>query len=193
MEPFNENADEEIQNKPFWDFYFIGGRWSGTKLLAQYDKAKIDEFYAWMASEKVTVSGLTCGKEELKPATQIPKVDAKWNELFPSDKPTACPLFNHYHSQYKHNLSDVCKLGELPELSCERVIFGGNGHGKLEATFMITDDFYNGVNYVKSNWDGTVKQALEMFQEKLKGYRKEYAETITPQNDWLVVTVDYHS
>lgn len=41
--------------------------------------------------------------------------------------------------------------------------------------------------------DGTFKSALESFKEKIKRYSDEYQARCTPQDDWLVITIDYHS
>lgn len=211
MKPFDEDPREKHEDHScqhaFWDFWVIGGRWAGHKLIARYDEAKIDEFYAWLNAEKVTVSGLQAGKHELSPATQIPKVDAKWNEMFPSVIPVKCPLFRHSNDQYGKGLGgslpqDVSRLGDVPErLKCSRVIFAGpsyesesKGHtGPLEAKFMLAEDAWNGCNHMKVDWDGKLKTAVEKCHEHFKNYKAEYVEKILPQHDWLAVTVDYHS
>lgn len=209
MKPFNEQPDEEDEDarNGFWDFWVIGGRWAGCKLLARYDQAKLDEFYAWLQEEKVTVSGLKCGKQELSPATQIPKVDAKWNEMFPSSEFLPCPLFNHSNNQYGEGLSstlpgDVQRLSDVPvALECSRVIFAKPSYdsekkdhvGPLEAEFMLVDSAWNGCNHMKVDWDGKFHSALQQYRDKLKSYREEFAAKVLPKEDWLVVTVDYHS
>ena len=206
-----EDLDEDEQytsrRHGFWDFWVIGGRWAGHKLLAQYDQSKIDEFYDWCKAEKITVSGLQCGKQELSPASQIPKVDAKWNEMFPSAELVPCPLFNHSNDQYGKGLSgtlprDVSRLDAVPAaLKCSRVIFARPSYqsetkdrtGPLEVGWMIGEDLWNGCNHMKADWDGTFASAVEKYRESLKNYSEEYAAKMIPQNDWLVVTVDYHS
>lgn len=197
LAPFDENGDEEIITKPFWDFYQIGGRFAGRKLLAGLGQEKVNQFYDWLQSEKITVSGLTCGKQELVPATQIPKVDAKWNEMFPSDTFQPCPIFKHSNNQHNNETlsGDICELSKIPDLTCERVIFAGLDYKdeKLEAKFMLSEDIWNGVNHIPSKWNGKVKTALNMFKRKLKNYAKDYRKKVTPKDDWLVVTVDYHS
>lgn len=202
MAPFDENADEETRSSnQFWDYYVIGGRLSGTKLMARYDKAKIDEFYAWLQAEKVTVSSVRCGKQTLEPASQIPKVDAKWNEMFPPPSgryAMACPIFDHASKQ---EYGDVCKLSEMPEgLTAKHVIIAHKKYsgemewnGPLTAGFMLQESMWNGCNHVEIDWDGTVKSALEKHVEHLKNYAQQYIESNTPTPDWLVVTVDYHS
>ena len=99
----------------------------------------------------MTVSGVQCGKHELQPATQIPAVDAKWNEMFPSGETVKCPLFAHSNDQYGRNddgtiAGDISSLADSLDVECGRVIFGGPSHsgdsqwdGPLEATFMLSD------------------------------------------------------
>jgi hypothetical protein len=206
MKQFDEN-DEENRRAAFWDWWVIGGRWAGHKLLAQYDQAKLDEFHEWLQAEKVTVSGLQCGKQELKPATQEAKVDAKWNEMFPSAEFLPCPLFAHSNDSYGKGLSgtlpnDVSRLGDVPPtLKCSRVIFAKPGYasdtkdwtGPLEAEFMLCESQWNGCNHMKVDWDETFGSALEQYREQLKNRSDEYAAKVNPASDWLVVTVDYHS
>lgn len=209
MKPFDENErdSEGSRGTPFWDFWIIGGRWAGNKLLAKYDKAKLDEFHDWLSAEKITVSGLTCGKQKLEPVSQEVKVDAKWNEMFPSAAGVPCPLFAHSNNQYGKGLSstlpdDVSRLTDVPaDLKCSRIIFAKpsfesktkNWTGPLEPEFMLVDEAWNGCNYMKVEWDGTFASALEQYTEKLKNARDDFAVKCKPASDWLVVTVDYHS
>lgn len=202
MAEFDENAEE--RDHAFWDWYVIGGRWAGNKLIASYDKDRISEFYAWLSAENVTVSGLVAGKQELNPPEQASKVDAKWNEMFPSAAQRHCPLFNHSNDQYGQDKSrstidgDVMRLGDVPtRLECERVIIAGwcddARTGPVEAAFMLCESQWNGCNHMKVEWDGTMQSALEQYKEKLANYAERFCAANTPTDDWLVVTVDYHS
>jgi hypothetical protein len=209
LKPYCEHGDEEdgYKKHAFWDFWSIGGRWSGNKMLAQYPKAKLDAFYDWLKSEHVTVSGLQCGKQELSPAEQIPKVDAKWNEMFPSNEFRPCPLFRHSNDPYNKTLGgalpgDVQRIADVAdELTCSRVIFAAPSYdmetkertGPLEAVFMLIDTAWNGCNHMKVNWDGKFHSALREYLEYTKSYREDYAAKVRPTHDWLAVTVDYHS
>jgi hypothetical protein len=211
---FNENADDDEYDTrhAFWDWYVIGGRWAGAKAKSRLDPEKLEQFYAWLQDEKVTVSGFTAGKQSLEPKDQIPKVDAKWNEMFPPEDgvPVACPLFDHASNKYGKGLSgtlngDIGTLKDSLEASCSRVIFSGPRFnskdsekdfpwtGPLEAKFMLSDDIWNGVNHVPVNWDGKIGSALRSYSDSIKGYKDAYAAAMTPQDDWLVITVDYHS
>jgi hypothetical protein len=207
MAKFNEGTDDR-EPGAFWDWYVIGGRFAGNKLLAKYDKAKLDAFYDWLHAEKVTVSGLQCGKQELSPPSQREKVDAKWNEMFPSAQADApCPLFAHSNDQYGRAGNgtlpdDVLKVGDVPErLRMERVIIAGRGYnsesrdwtGELEAKFMLASDAWNGCNHMPVKWDGSLADALAQYRESLSSCKPEYAAQSNPTDDWLAVTVDYHS
>lgn len=202
MKPFDENGEDEEGNPnrhAFWDWYQIGGRWSGSHLKARYEPERLDEFFGWLQSEKVTVSGIRFGKQKLKPSGQIQKVDAKWNEMFPSERFEPCPIFQHSGDNMT---DDVCRLVNLPErITCSHIIIAGPRYdhdtnkrtGPPEAVYMVQDEIWNGVTHVKADWDGTVRQALAMHSERLKNLNPEYAALMTPSDDWLVVTVDYHS
>lgn len=212
MAPYDENPSDSNEDHDtrhaFWDCYVIGGRFAGNKLMAGLDKQKIDEFYAWLQSENVTVSGFTCGKQELNPPSQRKKVDAKWNEMFPSPSGSAvaCPIFNHSNDQYGRDGrgtidGDVCELGAAMHVECSRVIFAGSsydhkskdGTGPLKAAFMLADTAWNGVNHMPVAWDGTIGHAREQFSKRLVHSSDDYRKAVEPHDDWITVTVDYHS
>jgi hypothetical protein len=52
---------------------------------------------------------------------------------------------------------------------------------------------WNGVNYVESNWDGLVVTAIDRAKEKMGRWESGFREVVMPKDNWLVVTVDYHS
>jgi len=200
MAPFNEqpDADEEDARNPFWDFWVVGGRWAGAKLEALLDQDKMKEFQEELKRRNVTVSGIQCGKQELSPASQIPMVDKLWEEYFPQYTGRACPLFNHSNDQYSNDClhGDVMPLRDVPRiLSSERVMFVAPNYdgSSLEATAMFSQSIWNGVNYEDTAWDGTFGAAVDLFAEKSKNYGDTWKERATPADDWLVVTVDYHS
>jgi len=200
MAPFNEHVDdpEERTGQEFWDFYVIGGRWAGHKMTAALDQDKLTAFYDAMTEKKVTVSGLQCGKQEIAPASQIPMVDALWTEYFPEYNGRACPLFNHANDQYQNDClyGDVMRLKDVSsELTCGRFIVANYDYKdeKLEAKCMLSDSVWNGVNFEDTVWDGTLGHATELYGKKLENYNEEYTTANTPDGDWIVVTVDYHS
>lgn len=202
MKPFSENHDnsEDISGNEFWDFYVVGGRWAGTKEACEYDEKKIAKFYEALKDKKITVSGLQAGKQTLSPASQIPVVDKLWNNFFPTESGeiTSCPKFSHSNDQYDSNdlLScDICLVEEIPEsLTCSRVIIAGFSYDDtIEATFMLCDSQWNGVNHMPVTWNRNVKTAIKMFEKSLVNYKEEYRNRVLPQPNWLCTTVDYHS
>lgn len=194
MKPFDENGDDSY--RPFWDFYSIGGRWAGAKAQVELDTEKLAAFRQWLVDEKVMVKGLVCGKEELADEATIAKVDAKWREMFPGAG-ERCTLFRHSNDPYHNDYlpGDVMRLDALPaSISCERCIIATRQHdGKIEAESMQQESFYNGVQHIKTTWNGTVAEALSAHAERVGNYAEVARARHTPQPDWLVVTVDYHS
>lgn len=201
MEPFKEEGEDEDGNPnrhTFWDFYVIGGRWAGNHLEALQDKEKMDAFYAEINKRKVTVSGMQFGKQELAPADQIPMVDALWNEFFPDSPIKVCPIFRHFNDQFKdsNGFPDIMKLKDIPKsLKASHVIVAGLDYdgNRMEAKHMMQEQIWNGVTHLDTKWDCTVEGAIADLAKRHENYKEEYVAKNTPQPDWLVVTVDYHS
>jgi hypothetical protein len=197
MEPFSEHDDDK--RNCFWDFFVIGGRWSGSKLMATLDQDKVKEFHDQLQKLEITCSGFRAGKHELNPPEQIPIVDNLWNEYFPETKQKHCPLFKHSNDQYDSDdliLGDIMKFSDIPmDMKFSRVIFCYERYDQIiEASEMFTDEIWNGVTREKTVWDRTFKHAIELFNEKInRGYNEKHIKKITPKDDWNVVTVDYHS
>lgn len=188
--PFDENGDRELYSiqHTFWDYWTIGGRYSGSKIAQQYD---IGLFNRRLSEAKITVSGLQMGKPTLNPASQREQVEALWRETFPDAKIT-CPVFDYYNG----GDGDVATLGETTRLTqCYRVIIAGPSHDKtvLAAHLMMETSYWNGVSHNSSGWDGKLDSALYAWSNELASYREDWQEGRTPTDDWLVVTVDYHS
>lgn len=197
-EEYNEN-DGPYKHCDWWDFYVIGGRFSGRKRQALLNPAKLKAFYAKLAEMKVMVHGLVCGKEELA-APFVEPVDALWREMFPGfgDR---CWLFNHVRDQYgKEGIytDDICKVHEVPErLTASRLIIARehwdkNDHpDELEAHEMLIDEFWNGRTWQKTDWDGNVKQGIKRLAAWMRKHLKpKYVPDLT---NWMCVTVDYHN
>ena len=190
MEQFDENSAES--SRGFWDYWTIGGRWSGDKYTSHLDQKRLEKFHKELNERKVTISGVVCGKEELSPAEQIPVVDELWQKYFPGAGP--CQLFKHSGERLP---GDIMKLGEIDasRITCHRVIFAKpqfEAHG-VEAGFMVAQDIWNGCNYERTAWDCTLKHALELHAEDIERCSDAWKLKVSPQPDWLVVTVDYHS
>jgi hypothetical protein len=190
LTPFCEcGTDEngEANTHTFWDWYEIGGRWSGEKVLSAVDPDQLKEFWARLIDMKFTVSAVVCGKEELSPPSQISAVDALWCSMFPHSPVKVCPLFHHFG---KAITLDTCRLDQVNVgLSAERVIIADQSRAK----HMFQTSVWNGVCSVDSTWNGNVCEAVASYREKLKEYSKPWRVEHTPMDNWLAVTVDYHS
>ena len=193
---YSENYEDEdggSNSNAFYDYYVIGGRWSGHKLKAMLGKKKMKELYDRLVKEKITVSGFVAGKESLKPSSQIEKVNKLWNEHFPESPIKECPLFDNY----KEDFGDVMKLSEIPDsLTTSRIIIAKHhweNKGEFEAEFMFSTQIWNGCNYQDTSWDGEVKTALKEYKKKMKNVGEEFKKKNMPMNNWLCVTIDYHS
>lgn len=202
LEPFREEGEDEEGNQnfhAFWDWYVIGGRWAGAKLEATLNLEKKEAFYAELTKRGVTVSGVQAGKQKLQPESQIPMVDALWCEYFPESPLKVCPFFDHFNNQYQNSdgFPDVMRLKDVPrELTASHVIIAGptwKDDESLEARYMLQDSIWNGVTHVDTKWDGKVQTVIDEHKERLKNAKPEYAAKHIPQDDWLVVTIDYHS
>lgn len=201
LEPFNENGEgEDYDGKySFWDWWVIGGRWSGAKLEATLDPTALDSFYKELVEREITVSSLVAGKREISPADQVPFVDELWWKYFPQLAGQPCLLFNHYRSSYKNddiNPADIATIATVPmQLNSERVIFAALNHSeeKLIATEMLATKMWNGVTHQDTTWDGRLDSAIRSYKEQLSRYSPEYASKRMIQDDWIVVTVEYHS
>jgi len=194
MAPFDKNGKEEDRsnNHAFWNRYKIGGQWGGHKMLVAIGDDKIEEFRIALREAHITVSGLTMGKETLQPSEQIPVVNAMWNAMFPEAPVKVCPLFDNY----KDSFGDTLPVRDLPDgLTAEVVIIAGpDWKGEaMTASTLLFKKMWNGVNYQDSTWDGQIATALAMHVDRLKRYNEEYRVKRSVSDDWLVVTVDYHS
>lgn len=190
MEPFNESDSES--SRTFYDYYTIGGRWSGDKYMAGLDKDKLKAFEDELHRRKITISSMQFGKQELYPSEQSVEVDELWRGYFGGDIP--CPMFRHAGERLP---GDVMKLGELDasKIKAARVIFAHPRFEEdgVEAGFMVAEDIWNGCNHERTIWDCTLKHALELHAKDIEHCRDEWKLKVSPQPDWLVVTVDYHS
>lgn len=171
----------------WWDFYVIGGRFSGNKMLARIATEKIFSFYAELAKRKITVSAVQFGKQTICPEHHIPTVDKLWQEMVPGfgDK---CILFSHAHDQYGGSgifAGDICHVSEIPaNLECDRLIVARNrqyGAG-LFVEEMLVKSLWNGISWQSTKFSGNVKEGITLVGEQC-----------AVADDWVVVTVDFHN
>ena len=123
-----------------------------------------------------------------RPEAAIPKVDEAWQRITGSKD--SCFIFSH-----GENNEDVCEISELPEdfTACRVIIAAPDMDSIIKAKFMLAEDYWNGCNFTKTNWDKTVQQALDRYKERNAGCAQDYKDRVEVQPDWICVTVDYHS
>ena len=201
MAPFNENPPEEAKVDslpPFWDFWQIGGRWTGA-----HDPSYIPE-----DDPRNHETCFLCG------GTGFRRDDAgeKARERDPTYTCNGCGTYDNETKAWKHILptpgvaikwptqwvrfgGDVAKFGDVPDdFTAARVIFAApNYKDELAATSMFSDKIWNGCNRERTTWNGTFLGAIRLHRDAIKHYSDEAKERVTPYLDWLVVTVDYHS
>ena len=198
LDPFNEDPEDGHPSKDaFWDWWVIGGRRSGVKLEDTLDPKKKAAFLAELENRNVTVKDVRVGKQRLWPESQIPMVDELWRQFFTESPLKICPFFEHFDTQHTEDYPDIMQLRDMPKsLKAAHVIIAGpsgSNDGKLEMKRMMQKSYWKDTEYVDSVWDGSVQYVIDQYNEYLKGTEPEYAAKQTPRDDWLVVTVDYHS
>jgi hypothetical protein len=191
---FDENlpmSDDDYLPR-FWDWYQIGGRYSGSKIEALVGSEAYGAFQQKLIELNVQVKGLQCGKPELADEATIQLVDKLWNEAFPDSLVKQCPLFQHYSS----STLDVCMVGDLPpDLTAFHVIIAPYNkiYESLKPELMWMQSSWNGVSHEDHAWRGSVQEALKAYEQQVSRYKEEvqYEYRVTP--DWWCITVDYHS
>lgn len=166
----------------WWDWYEIGGRWSGAKITDTLGKERIEAFYKLLHDRGVTVSGFQAGKHELSPPDQADMVDQLWVEHFPESGFYVCPLFKHAGPSLA---GDIMLLSQLTDISgLYHVIVTDKN---WEPVFDTREEYWDSAasQWVKSDWDNRLSSALAGYVAVTR---------VDPrQEDWMVVTVDYHN
>ena len=129
---YRGNIDEAWKSRQFYDYYQVGGIWSGAK--------------AELGSRDIVSRG-------------------------------------------------TVRLGNCPEdLTAKHVIVAiHNDEGTGFSAYMqYMKSIWNGLNWQDTAFSGYVSDALKEYREAIAEYLPVYREKMNPQDDWLVVTVDYH-
>jgi hypothetical protein len=192
-----QGEDGQYSKHAFFDWYVIGGRWSGDKAMALLDQGRLNDFRAWLDARGVTVSGIQCGKQSLDPESQIYAIDTKWNEMFPSadGAPVPCPLFNHSQTDDGSSPGDIMRLKDITAAhtaACVLILGQNWNNTRFEIKYQLHRELWTGSNYQEAAWEGGVLDAVELYKRSIDSYREEYKEANTPTDDWWVVTMDYH-
>lgn len=155
-----------VRAKTGWDWFVVGGCWSGEKLMAKLDPNKVKAFSAEFEKRGYGWTSMEHPEEERRRDTH--KLFMKYFPNFKGEIPV-------YRDQYKEGggEGDICKVSELPEkFSCHTLIIPG----KRSAEVLMTQE-WDGKDFVKTSFDGDAVAEL-----KKRGL-----------TDGYLVTVDYHS
>lgn len=184
--PWDENAPDGTRNPHgFFDYWDLGGRWSGSKLIFRLKKqlgnGLINEFQTKLSDMGVTVSAIQFGKQELTP-NWVKPVDDLWKDMTGRDE--RCPMFAHSDSVIE---GDICPAQDVLDFECCRVIIANLPSGykpgdKMEIVHIQNEAVWNGVNYEKTAWNGKIGDAIE---------NSRLHDVVG--NDWISVTIDTHS
>jgi hypothetical protein len=142
----------------------------------------------------------------LQPKSQIAEVDRLWQEHFPESEIKSCPLFAHSNDQFREYLpGDVMPVSMIPkDYTSSRLIvakpkrdWGHEGSpiivNEFSAETMLETEYWNGVDLVSTEWHGNVVDGLKRHENKVSSYRGDAAEEYRVRDNWICVTVDYHS
>lgn len=187
MTPYSE------LNSPtgFFDYYELGGRYSGRKMFLQLDPVRLSEF-----------------QEDLKTATKDLKsfsdkyaqvTEQLWKRDFPEHDINDCPFLPIIPGSSLYRPSDICTLDQIPsELQPYATLIACKAFDvpqpRLE--FAYFESIWNGRTWQKTTWDGYVISALNDYEKSINRFRLDKEELIKewqPHNKWICVTLDYHA
>lgn len=189
---------EHTSRWAFWDYWSVGGRWTGSHDLSHIAPSDLDAFRKAEVAHQFTVSGVQFGRPTLQPASQAEEVDRRWREAFPQSPLKQCPLFDHAGGR------DIHRLGYVGEhLTASHLILATHSHvpaedrapdasrwsGPLKVERMWLSQVWWAGTWMETAWDGRIPD----FEKEFGHYAPEWQEGNMPNEDWWIVTVDYHS
>jgi len=145
MRPFRERFNEVRSG--FWDWWVIGGRFSGVHTETKLDPRKLKEFYR-ICKEK----GLFCYGSENPEEVQKARRREEFLRLFPGFKGPIPSCRDAYKEDGYPD--DVVPVEEITgRLRCYTLILSGE---------VLHLEVWDGNEFRKTDFDGYVKKALEM-------------------------------
>ena len=203
--------DDDKQNfHGFYDYYVVGGRWSGDHLRTRMEQDHGERWSAFineMENSDIMVSGVIAGKPT-PVGDGVNRVQDVWQRHFPEFADIHNPLFNIPGVfPQKQIAGDVCTFHAIPisttcshfavatperKFSAERQEFIGDVQ-TYKLTFQLVTSLYNGSTWQNTSFDGTLQSALDHYNKILQRYRAAFRDLYTPKEDWLCVTIDYHN
>jgi len=147
MEPYELWFDEATgERHGFWDWFVVGGQWSGAHTIATLDPSKIEKFYKICEEKRLFWCGVKSPKK-----VQEAKRREEFLKLFPGFEgpiPTC-------RDRYKDDgyVDDVVSVGRVsPRLTCYTLILPDE---------VLHYKVWTGVDFCRTDFDGYVKKALE--------------------------------
>ena len=123
----------------------------------------------------------------------IDKIMAPFDENIAYEEGSHIPFYDYYKidSRWKDpKIPNIIQYKDLTGLEqCFRCMITDKDH---ELQFMIEKEFWNGVTFIETKWDGYITTALDLMKHNFRNYTPEFQQTLTPQPNWLVITIDYH-
>jgi len=147
MEPYRERFDTATDEYVgFWDWWVIGGRWSGAHTKMKLDPEKLRTFYR-VCEEK----GLFWIGSENPEEVQEGKRREEFLRLFPDFKGPIPTCRNVYKEDgYSDDIAPVEEV--TPQLKCYTLVLPGG---------VLRCEIWDGHEFRKTDFDGYVKKALE--------------------------------
>lgn len=173
MDPYNMNHDSEDFVDTFFDYYNIGGRWSGTHLKSKLGLKRLQIFENEILQIKPGLRDFPNTPEDKKRCFEI------WGKHFPEVK-DSCPFWGNQAPEgtnEDYHFLDITTVGELgDEVKC--------------ATFAIIncygESFKNLIHL--EEWNGEDWELTGF-----NGVKEELLRHPSVRKDWWIVTLDYHS
>jgi len=147
MEPYRERIDEETDEcSGFWDWWVIGGRWSGIHTETKLDPVRLNEFYR-VCNEKGLFLYGSKNPEDVQKARRAEEF-LKFFPNFEGPVPTCRDVYKE--DGYADDTAPVEEVTE--RLRCYTLILPGE---------VLHREVWDGKAFRETDFDGYVKKALE--------------------------------
>jgi hypothetical protein len=156
---------------PWCDFYYIGGRWNGLKVVIDLDLEPFDRRLDEM-QVRVSYVDWNGNRQSLRPESQAEAIDLEWRRLYPG-RGDYCPLFAQYKGPPDINW---CPVGGLSDTIRATRLVVAKPTGRRKIIHVLTEDDLR-------PFDNKVKVAIRSLQKLTPE---------SPTDDWLVVTLCCH-
>ena len=151
------------------DWYVIGGRWAGEKLIKSLDPQKIKSYKKELKQSELRVMSVQAVKPTPCDKKNSLLADQVWRKHFPDINEN--PFMSDYSDQYENDLRDVWKLKDVPKnLTASGLIVTHSHHEEI----------------ICLPQSGEILKVVDEIN-KLDFSRYEI------NDDWLLATIDIHN